>query len=178
MMFDKEYSFRGSHAEKVIKLTGEFNQNHNKLFNRNLDVYLMAPIVGFLYQTKANLDRGSKDSRDTKIFPEQLINEQQNLQFTYRLIMLLDKEHEPDLDERINKAFRYYGSDKAQPDEALYEEYVRGGVDVLYDKLIASANSEADYLKNLYDFMEEFDERYNQNVSADSILDLCRLARS
>lgn len=177
-MFDKEYSFRGSHAEKVIKLTAEFDKNHNKLFNRNLDVYLMAPIIGFLYGHKAELDKGTKDSRDTKIFSQQLMNERANLQFSFRLILLLDREHEPNFDERINKAFRYYGSEKAQPDETLFEQYVRGGVDVLYEKLIASANTEEDYLKNLYDFMEEFDERYNQTVDADSILNLCRLARS
>ncbi|MDD5017973.1 MAG: hypothetical protein PHO15_07760, partial [Eubacteriales bacterium] len=116
--------------------------------------------------------------KDTKIFPQQLINEQPNLQFNYRLIMLLDKEHEPNLDERINKAFRYYGSETAQPDEALFEEYVRGGVEILYEKLISNIGSEGDYLKNLYNFMEEFDERYNQAISADSILDLCKLARS
>ena len=66
-MFDKEYSFRGSHAEKVIKLTAVFDNNKNKLFNRNLDVYLIAPIVGFLYNRKADLDRSGES---TKIFPE------------------------------------------------------------------------------------------------------------
>ena len=55
---------------------------------------------------------------------------------------------------------------------------MRGGVDVLYEKLLGSIASEEDYLKNLYDFLEEFDERYNQAVTTDSILDLCRLARS
>ena len=112
-MFDKEYSFRGTHAEKVIKLTSDFNKTHNKLFNRNIDVYLTAPIIGFLYQRKAELDKGSEQ---TKIFPEQLIKEQTNLLFSYRLIMLLDEDYEPDLEERINKAFRYYGSDKSQDD--------------------------------------------------------------
>jgi hypothetical protein len=175
MMFDKEYSFRGTHAEKVIKLTSDFNKTHNKLFNRNIDVYLTAPIIGFLYQRKAELDKGSEQ---TKIFPEQLIKEQTNLLFSYRLIMLLDEDYEPDLEERINKAFRYYGSDKSQDDENLFEQYVRGGVDVLYEKLIEPANSEDNYLKNLYDFIEEFEERYNQAVSTESIQDLCRLARS
>jgi len=174
-MFDNEYSFRGSHAEKVIKLTAVFDNNKNKLFNRNLDVYLMAPIVGFLYNRRAALDRSGES---TKIFPKQLIDEQNNLLFTYRLVMLLDKEHEPEFEERINKAFRYYGSEKASADEELYEEYVRGGVDVLYEKLLSNIASEEDYLKNLYDFLEEFDERYNQTVTTDSILDLCRLARS
>lgn len=46
-MFDKEYSFKGSHAEKVNRLTAKFDDK-NQLFKRNLDVYIMAPIVGFL----------------------------------------------------------------------------------------------------------------------------------
>lgn len=174
-MFDKEYSFRGSHAEKVIQLTADFDRNRNKLFRRNLDVYIMAPIIGFLYGQKSDLDKGSQT---TKIFPDQLLNEQTTLQFNYRLIMLLDIGYEADFEERVNKAFRYYGSAKAAPDELLYEQYVRGGVDILHNKLLVTAKTEEDYLKNLYDFIEEFDERHNQSVSMDNILDLCRLARS
>ena len=56
--------------------------------------------------------------------------------FIYRLIMLLDKEHEADFNERINKAFRYYDSEKAVVDEELFESYVRGGVDVLYENCL------------------------------------------
>jgi ferredoxin len=70
----------------------------------------------------------------------------------------------------------HISSAKCKPDEELYEDYVRGGVDVLYEKLIESANSEEDYLKNLYDFMEDFDERYGQTASG--VLDLVKLARS
>jgi hypothetical protein len=173
-LFDKEYSFKGKHAEKVIKLTAKFDKD-NQLFARNLDVYMIAPIIGFLYGRKADLDRGAET---TKIFPDILMREQPNLMFNYRLIMLLDKENEPDFEERMNKAFRYYGREEAKDDEELYEQYVRGGVDVLYEKLIENAKTSDDYLKNLYDFLEEFDERYNQTVSTDSILDLCRLARS
>lgn len=46
-MFDKEYSFKGTHADKVVKLTAKFDDK-NSIFKRNLDVYMMAPIVGFL----------------------------------------------------------------------------------------------------------------------------------
>jgi hypothetical protein len=173
-MFDKEYSFRGTHAEKVIKLTAKFDKD-NQLFSRNFDVYMVAPIIGFLYGRKADLDKGVET---TKIFPDILMREQQNLKFNFMLIMLLDKENESNFDERVNKAFRYYGTEKAQSDEQLYDQYVRGGVDLLFEKLIESASNNEDYLKNLYDFLEEFDERYNQSISSDSILDLCRLARS
>ena len=174
-MFDKEYSFRGKHCDYVIKLTAEYDAKKHKLFSTNYDVYAIAPIIGFLYDRKAELDK-SGDS--TKIFPDKLMKEQQNLLFNYRLIMILDKNHESDFNERLNKAFRYYGSEKAAPDEELYESYVRGGVEVLYEKLIANTTSEEDYLTNLYDFLEEFDERYNQSVSTDSIIDLCQLARN
>ena len=86
-MFDKEYSFKGSHAEKVSKLTAKFDET-TSLFERNFDVYMMAPIVGFLYGRKADLDKNSNET--TKIFPDILMREKDNLMFNYRLIMLLD----------------------------------------------------------------------------------------
>ena len=106
------------------------------------------------------------------------MKEKPNLLFNYRLIMLLDEKNEKDFNERINKAFRYYDTEKAISDEDLYENYVRGGIEVLFEKLIQSASGTEDYLKNLYDFMEEFDERYNDTVSTDEIIDLCQLAKS
>ena len=116
-MFDKEYSFTGKHAEMVIKLTNEFDSKKNKFFEHNYDVYMLAPIIGFLYQRKAELDRNS-DIKPTKIFPEQLIRRADDFKFNYRLIMLLDKEYEPDLEKRIEKAFRGLNSPE---DEELYE---------------------------------------------------------
>ena len=138
-MFDKEYSFKGTHAEKVNKLTAKFDDK-NQLFKRNLDVYMMAPIVGFLFQ-------------------------------------LLDKKNAESVDERVDKAFRQFNSPQAENDEKLFDQYVLGGVDILYEKLIESATSTEDYLKNLYDFMEDMDDRYNQTIDSDQISSLCRLAK-
>lgn len=115
-MFDKEYAFKGTHAEKVNALTQKFDDD-TKLFNRNLDVYLMAPIVGFLYQRKSELNTG-KIVRINFGEISKVINE---LWFNYRLIILLDKENEPDEEERINKAFRNYNSEKSKQDEELFE---------------------------------------------------------
>ena len=171
-LFNKDYSFRGTHAEKVNQLTAEFDISRNKLFNRNLDVYLLAAIVGFLYGRKSDLDATGKT---TNILFEAMSKETTTLWFIYRLIMLLDKKNEPSFDERVEKAFRHYGTDRAKPDEDLYESYVRGGVDILYEKLIATATQPDDYLRNLYDFIEEFEEKYGQ--SSDEILDLVQLAK-
>lgn len=180
MLFQKEYSFRGSHADKVNRLTSQFDDNgSSKMFNRNIDVYLIAPLIGFLYGRTGTLDK-SGGSTTTKIFPEQLFKEESILKYNYRLIILLDKKHEPDFEKRVNKAFRNYGDESEQTlsDELVYEQYVLGGVDVLYEKLIEGATNPQDYITKLYDFMEEFNERYNETVSDDKILDLCALARS
>lgn len=178
-MFDKEYSFRGTHAEKVAKLTAEFDKNGNKVFARNYDVYLLAPIVGFLYGEKSDIDReGDKSIKPTKIFPDILMRNKDDLLFNYRLIMLLDTNNEPNFEERVNKAFRYYGSNEAKDDEALYDKYVCGGVDKIYEKIFTNAKGSEDYLKNLFLFIDEIEERYNSMIDKDNIKELCRLAKS
>lgn len=56
-MFDKQYRFRGRHAVRVDKLTGVFDSDSKaKLFDRNVDVYTNAPLVGFLYGRRAEID--------------------------------------------------------------------------------------------------------------------------
>lgn len=47
-MFDKQYRFRGIHAVRVDALTSVFDDAVTaKLFDRNVDVYTNAPLVGF-----------------------------------------------------------------------------------------------------------------------------------
>lgn len=173
MIFSGDYQFKGKHAERVSRLTADIGKSTKSLFNRNLDVYILAPIIGFLYNRTAELDTNGKP---TNVLYDAMSKELNTLWFNYRLIMLLDKKYEPEFDNRVDKAFRYYGKEQALPDEERYESFVRGGVDVLFEKLIEPSNTEEDYLNNLYDFMEEFEERYGQ--STDEIVDLCRLARS
>ena len=58
-------------------------------------------------------------------------------------------------------------------DEERFDSYVRGGVDVLYEKLIEGATDPEDYINNLFEFVEEFQDRFNSEVSNDDILQLC-----
>lgn len=173
-MFNKIYSFEGVHANKVNDLTRDFDGNGNRMFQRNLDIYILAPLVGFLYQAKADVDKDTS-IKPTKIFVEQLLSAQDELEFNYKLIMLLDKKSEPDAEKRIDRAFR---GDNLPEYEELYEQYVRGGVDILYTKLMDGVNNPNEYVVRLFDFLEEFDERYNQTIDIDRVLELCRKAKS
>ena len=173
-MFDREYSFTGRHAERVKSLTAKFGKFNSQFFYRNLDVYLLAPLIGFMYQNKADVEKSQETS---KIFLDAMSRESRTLWFNYRLILLLDAKHEPDFDKRVDKAFRLYGKPEAKPDEDLFESHVRGGVDVLWEKIINQSHMEEDYLKNLYEFIEDFEQKYTQYAQTDTIIDLCKLAR-
>ena len=152
-MFDKQYRFRGRHALRVDALTSVFDSlSKAKIFERNVDVYTNAPLVGFLYGRKADLD----DTRNPEtnqvytqnVMGDRVIYSQEELLFNFRLIMLLDKEYEPDEEKRIDKAFRHTGEDPA--DEERFDSYVRGGIDLLYEKLIEGSSSPEEQAHNVH----------------------------
>ena len=175
-MFDKQYRFKGRHALRVDKLTAAFESETNaKLFERNIDVYTNAPLIGFLYARTADLDN-EKNPENGQVYNENVMGDrvmlsQLELEFNFRLIMLLDVNYEPDKDKRIDRAFRSYGADPA--DEARFDSYVRGGVDVLYEKLIENAHGPDDFVTRLFEFLEEFQERFNSSISNEDILLWC-----
>lgn len=170
-MFDKQYRFTGSHAEKVNALTAIFDEDSKaKLFERNLDVYINAPLIGFLYGRKGAKDSNGEISPQN-IFPEQMINASDELKYILRLIILLDTNHISNEEERLDRAFRHFGQEE---DLALFDQYVLGGVEVLYEKLIQGAGEPSEYINRLFDFLEEFNDRFNEDASREGILTLCR----
>ena len=176
-MFDKQYRFFGSHAEKVNALTSIFDETSKaKLFDRNLDVYINAPLVGFLFKRKGTKDKGDSGISPQNIFPEQMMNASDKLKYNLRLILLLDTSYEPNAEKRLDRAFRHLG--QAESDLELFDAYVLGGVEVLYEKLITGASGPSDYMDKLYDFVEEFHERFNEDISSEDILTLCRASKS
>ena len=175
-MFDKQYRFKGRHALRVDKLTAAFDESKAKLLERNVDVYTNAPLVGFLYGRLAEVDdEKNPETGQTytqNVMGDRVIYSQDELLFNFRMIMLLDTNYEPDKESRINKAFRHVG-ENAQ-DEERFDCYVRGGVDVLYEKLIEGTNNPGDFVTRLYEFLEDFEDRFNAAVNADDILSLCK----
>ncbi|WP_418790944.1 hypothetical protein [Phosphitispora sp. TUW77] len=175
-MFNKQYRFRGRHALRVDQLTSVFDEvSKAKLFDRNVDIYTNAPLIGFLYGRTAELDNTKNPETDQvysqNVMGDRVIYSSDELMFNFRLIMLLDAEYESDVHKRIDKAFRTMGTDSA--DEERFDSYVRGGIDVLYEKLIEGATNPDEYVVKLYDFVEEFQERFNSEITSDDILVLC-----
>lgn len=175
-MFKKEYTFYGTHAEMVQELTAKWTDSAAKIFQRNVDVLLFAPIVGFLFGRVASVDEAK--NKTTKIFTDQMIREDRGLRLNYQLITLLDKKSNASKDSRIDSAFRKMGKEEASTELLRFNEYVLGGVEVLHEKIISTSSRESEYLSNLYDFLEDINERYNEHLESDKTLELIDLARS
>ena len=175
-MFDKPYRLRGIHAQKARELVATFDTTSRaQFFKAAKDLYAFAPLVGFLYSCRAKLDHTKSqetgEELDYNIMAEQVLSVQEDLMFHFCLIMLLDSEYEPNEEARIDKSFRYVG--KITEDEMRFDEYVRGGIDVLHEKLIEGGGAPEDYVRRLYDFLDEIQERYNAEVDIDSLMKLC-----
>ena len=96
------------------------------------------------------------------IFAEILVNNKDTLGLLYRLVMLLDKEYEPVFDKRVDKAFRdFYDDKKNKKDFERFNDYVRGGVEIIYEELLGNPLTSDDdkvvRLKNLVDQYSKFD---------------------
>lgn len=146
MLFSREYSFIGKHALYVEKL-------REKLFSRYVDVYVIAPVVGVYYKRTASID--DTGDKTAKIFAEQLVGERRKLEFAYKLVLLCDEKYTKyeSLEEKVKRIF---SSDEEVIKEnmRIFNEYVLGGVEVLYEKIIEE--NEEDAIGGFIEFANEF----------------------
>ena len=151
MFFDKEYSFKGKHAKYVIELA-------NAIFKRNVDILILAPVLGLIYNRTAYEDTSSEFiSINTKIFAEQMVKEQEKILFNYRLCMLLEENTDKEVFEKnIDR----------------YNSYILGGVEILYELMIKenkdfNGNNANDikYKKAIIDDVTEFISNYQKDVN-------------
>lgn len=173
-LFRKAYRFYGMHAFKARQLYSVIDSKTKaQIFRYAKDFYAYAPLVGYLYNRRAGLDhtkdKETGETYDLTVMAEQVGSISEILSFNYCLIMLLDSEYEPEAEKRVDKAFRNVGKDPA--DVARFDEYVRGGIDVLYEKLIEGANKDSDeFAARIFDFVSDIEERYNNGLDLDTLL--------
>ena len=74
--FDRQYRFYGSHALRVDALTAVFDSaSKAQLFRRNLDVYINAPLIGFLYGRMTDRD-DTRNPSTNQVYDENIMGEQ------------------------------------------------------------------------------------------------------
>lgn len=175
-MFERDYNFKGKHAYIVTQLTLELDSNTKfKLFERNIDVLIIAPVVGYLYGKMAKRDEdGPSTDNIKKINFDQLNRESQTLNFNYEMIMLLHDKEKLSIEDRLDRAFRFnVGTPEKEECYKIYEQYILGGIEILDEKLLRDATNVDDYINNIYNFTLDYNERYNKTICEEEILELC-----
>lgn len=158
-MFDREYVFYGKHAEMVKKMTAKLSDEIGRgFFDTNYDIYHVAPLIGWVYKRRGEID---KNGENTKIFPDKMLKEKNDLLFNYRNIMALhfgDRSTE----EIMNIAFKLDYNEEARKEyDEIYNSYVLGGVEEMYEQIFLKDNADTveDYIQNMYEFLEELNMR-------------------
>lgn len=176
-----EFQFKGKHADYVRKLTSEIDTRTKfKIFQYNVDVLVLAPIVGMIYGRSSSIDNDNSIN-SVKINYQQLTNRSSSINYNKELILLLNRRENIDINERINRAFRYIYDEKEEMKakkeecEKEYIEYVLGGVEVLFEKIMINNDPKNidDYIDNLFSFVSDIKERMSSIVSDDELYKLC-----
>lgn len=172
-MFDRDYTLNGSHATKLKFLVKRKSEDKDTIenppyyFKRYIDVYMNAVVFGLLYNRRANED----DKLDrARIYADAFAGESNKCNLLFKLVMLLDESTQLRTEERLDRAFRYASSgdnNKIKECTELFHSYMRGGIDVLYEKLTVGCIGQDDYNKRAIELMKSFDEEFNgEDVSA------------
>lgn len=163
-LFEKDYTINGEHATRLKFLakknasddTELDNPNAARIFERYIDVYMNAAVWGIYYRRRAET-RPSKDT--ASIRADTFIRERENCLFLYRLVMLLDSENLKPT-ERIDRAFRYDTlpdkTEELKKNMELFHDYVRGGIDLMFERFTDGCQTREDYFKKTFDVMTEF----------------------
>lgn len=157
-MFDNDFRIKGSHATKAKFLCKDRNKEREKgvnIFERLIDVYMLAPVIGLLYGEKSEVDKTSTDSAN--IMASVMIKEQTKLKYIYRLIMLCDEENNLSNEDKINRAFKDDTNKEAlEKNMKLFNSYLLGGIEILYGKFTDDGTTKDDYLNAIYDLVDGF----------------------
>lgn len=178
-LFRSKVRFFGKHGQYLEALTPQNEKAKDEslpeierekfLFNSVVDIYELAPLIGYLYQRTAEKD-GNEETKS--IMENALSNHHDRLIFSYELLMILDKKTVPDLNERIRHAFRAT-DELAAAGMKVYDAYARGGIEVLYESLIENASTPDDLVRNVMDFTEDWNSRFiaaTEELDLDSLL--------
>lgn len=167
-MYDREFSFTGKHAIMIDSLTkfpfrNEEGTTPNKfVFKTNIDVFLVAPLIGVLFDKKSSKDSASNSS---KIFSDQFSSRYDDIEFLIKLVVLTHSDKSLTDAEKIDLAFKgYYETEQRVTIKSLFESYLYGGIEYLYEELIENTKNLDEVYHNFISFNQLFQGSYDSDL--------------
>lgn len=167
-MFDKPYILKGKHATYIRFLSAQTKNNDKNakgafVIKTAVQIYAIAPLIGLAYKIMVSEDRESND--EYTIFGDAVINHQKELDFAYRLVMLTDNSTGLTDDEKISRAFKEDEEiDKLSSNLELFHQYMRGGIEWLYEQFTDGATTKENYLEKICEVVHLYKEDFNISI--------------
>ena len=156
-MFENDYTINGKHAT-YLKFLAKKNARDDqspdnptaaRLFERYIDVYMNAAVFGLLYNRTAKRDNSSDDR--ARVYADAFANDRA---FRYDTL--------PEKVEEFRKNLE------------LFHDYVRGGIEVMYEQFTDGCQTQDDYLSKTYEVMTTFKKELEGVSYADEIAHLIK----
>lgn len=157
--FKKPFEFKGKHAKMASELWIKNDYEHT-YFKRLIDLYVVAAVVGFRVDRKADIDYSPYDAKT--IFSDQMMGAKEELDFILQMIIMLDSRAHLNAEESVKKAFR--GAENKEEFENyqnIFNSYVRGGVEEIYERLIVQPKEKNEFYDDKTIGIMELLERFS-----------------
>ncbi len=130
-----EMFFVGKHKDYVDQLWTQ-NKIQESLFSTLVELYAMAAIVGLIVKRKGPEEKDDSGLKRT-VQMQQITGRYQTLITIMRLVLIMDDSRNLSLEQRLESAFAIpEDEDTYKANMELFNSYVRGGVEYLYEQLI------------------------------------------
>ena len=148
--FYRPIKLRGSHAAYAWYLSknkGSIREGGVNIFNIIIYAYMFAVLVGLKFNATSEIDdstvllanvfngkvEGEVTSSD--IPADTVSDNQKQLNYIYKLVMLTENERDLSDEEKISNAFKSEGNqEKIDDNISLMHKYARGGLEIMYDR--------------------------------------------
>lgn len=164
-MFHEDYLFKGTQCDKVAALIKKIDENSNsQIFSSAIELFIFASLVGSIKNRKAEPEKDN--TKIFRIMANQFFNHIDDLKLALKFVLITSEIDNPDPVSRLNKTFR---NPETDDNYTLFEKYMLGGLDELYENLILDNNREyEDYLTCVNELMEKI----NKNDIADDVVEV------
>lgn len=151
-MFHEDYLFKGTQRDKVISLTAKIDVDSNsQIFSSAVELFIFASLVGALKNRKAEPEKDN--SKTHRIMANQFFNHINELKLAFKFVLLTSEIDNPEPVDRLNKTFR---NPETDDNYTLFEKYMLGGLDELYENLILDTNIRyEDYLTSINELIQK-----------------------
>lgn len=119
------------------------NDIKNSYFKRLIDLYTVAAAIGIRIKRRAAEDSSSDNKRTIQM--DQLMSNLSTLQPLMRIMLIVDDSRSLTLEEKLDSAFRLPETEESYKNNMnLFNSYMRGGLEYLYENLIVRTISPED----------------------------------